>query len=165
MTGRWRLRCAVPFLLVPAVCILPARAQAPDPSQVLAARAMSFLHAEEAHKKSALCNSNAAAANTAASTACIGAEFEKTRANYLGFVRALGQLLRLNDDGKRPKGAPQRLPFDDAETAWQTYRDKTCSWEYKNYSTWGPAVVTSCMLTLTENHMAELHDAYGELFQ
>ncbi len=140
-------------------------AQTGDTNKALSARALGYLHAEQANKQADRCNTPAAAANTAASTECINAEYQKTQANYLGFVRALGALLRLDDAGHRPKGTTQRISFDEAESAWLVYRDKTCDWGAKGYSTWGPAVITSCRLTLTENHMAELRNAYGDAFQ
>jgi uncharacterized protein YecT (DUF1311 family) len=143
----------------------PVLAQAPVASRVLSIRAGAYLHAEGANKKADRCNTAKAAESTASATECIGNEYEKTRANYVGFVRALGALLRLDDDGHRPKGTPQRISFDQAESAWLVYLDKTCDWGAKGYSTWGPAVVTSCQITLTENHMAELRKAYADAFQ
>lgn len=44
-------------------------------------------------------------------------------------------------------------------------RDQTCCWGANGYSVRGLAVVTSCQITLTQNHMAELRNVYADAFQ
>ena len=101
---------------------------------------------------------------------CLSQEFKTTDANYLTYVRSIGALLRLTppEDGPRPATDAKiaRLPFDDSESAWQSYREKACAamaYLYRGGSII-PLARGSCLLSLTWSHMDELQNLYGDLW-
>ena len=133
-------------------------------AKMFAARANQAYAAESARQKAGICTK---ADNNASLNGCLTNEMAKTKANYLQFERALGALLRIPQDGSKAVSAPKRLSFDDAETAWASYRDKICDTLYHTYdggTEAGPAF-GSCVVTLTGSHMQELHTLFGELLQ
>jgi hypothetical protein len=120
------------------------------------------LKREQARRKAALC---ANAANGNDMSACLAAESKTTEANYLAYVRSIGALLRLTaPETPRAATTASRLPFDDAESVWQAYREKACAAMSMQWrSTQGDAN-QSCRLDLTGNHMDELAKLYGDLW-
>ena len=84
-----------------------------------------------------------------------------TDANYTKLVRILGALLRSGNTAT----PPARIPFDDAESAWHTYRELACHAAGAQYEggTIRPSIEMGCSLKLTRHHMDELWDVYSDL--
>ncbi len=139
------------------------KAQAPPPSPN-AEKALGYFHAEEALDKSHACDK---ADSTVAMEQCLQGLLAKAETNYVGFVRALGLILRETDEGKRSTAPVQRIPLDEAETAWKNYRDKECGAVFSSYegSTLKPVMELGCDLQLTIGHVRELHSLYSDNFQ
>ena len=95
---------------------------------------------------------------------CISNEFKRTDGDYTTLVLTLGTYLRLREPGSPPL-KPGRISFDDAETGWQTYREKICDAVYQTYGlgTAGPGAFVDCKVKLTQNHMKELVATLGVL--
>jgi hypothetical protein len=129
-------------------------------------RGAEALQLERERRKASLC-SQSTNGNAGIST-CLSSELKTTEAHYLTYVRSIGALLRLvpPEEARPGSGAGTvRLPFDDAEAAWQSYRDKACTamrvqWEGSQS---GVAQQT-CRLDLTWNHMNELDTLYNGLW-
>jgi uncharacterized protein YecT (DUF1311 family) len=145
---------------------LPARAKpssiAVDPVQrdhELHARAQAAVEAERARARQPLCPK---AQTTLDINTCDSAELNLTDQNEIRLVRALGALLRSND---QPAAAPARIPFDDAESAWQTYRDLACKAAGDQYAggTIRPSIGMTCRITIARHHMDELWAIYSDL--
>lgn len=102
--------------------------------------------------------------------ACLGAENDRTQANYLAYVRALGGLLRLSAPGSRSAGNPEPpnvgKELDTAEATWVTYRESQCKAGSDQY--FGGTMMTGaylgCRLNLTRRHMHELESLYSDLW-
>jgi hypothetical protein len=100
---------------------------------------------------------------------CLGAQVKITETNYLDYIRSIGALLRLTAPGsKNAEGTRDAKPlsFDAAESAWQTYRDRGCAsmstqWEGGDQA---PIAYSSCLIKLTQKHVNELADLYGDLY-
>jgi uncharacterized protein YecT (DUF1311 family) len=122
-------------------------------------RALGIVQAEQARAKQALCPK---AQSTLDINECYSAEVTTTDANYTKLVRALGALLRAGDGSS---AAPARIPFDDAEAAWHTYREMACKAAGDQYEggTIRPSIEMSCSLTLTRHHIDELWVLYSDL--
>jgi uncharacterized protein YecT (DUF1311 family) len=122
-------------------------------------RALGVVQAEQARAKLPLCPK---AQSTLDINECYSAEVTMTDANYTKLVRALGALLRSGDGSN---AAPARVPFDDAETAWHSYREMACKAAGDQYEggTIRPSIEMSCSLTLTRHHMDELWVLYSDL--
>ena len=118
------------------------------------------LKREQTRRKAELC-ANATNGDRGIS-ACLSAEVKTTEESYLTYVRSIGALLRLAPPGE-PHPTATRLPFDDAESAWQGYHEKAAmsrQWQ----RTQGDVADQSCRLDLTWNHMDELVKLYGDLW-
>ena len=102
---------------------------------------------------------------TAAINECTKKLLTRTEADYVSLVRAIGAVIRRPVQGRTPP--PQRLPFDEAETAWKTYRDKACGVIFASYggATMGPSAENNCDITVTISHMHEIRDVYSDYFQ
>jgi uncharacterized protein YecT (DUF1311 family) len=118
---------------------------------------------EQARSKANLCTVAEKGGNSRIAQ-CLTDQAKETEQDYLAYIRAIGALLRL------PSGAAQspqkRLPFDLAEEAWRTYRDRSCTsmatqWEGGDQA---PVAYSDCRLKLTWNHMNELADLYTDLW-
>lgn len=123
------------------------------------------LATEQSRSKAKLC-ANAEKGGNALIAHCLADEAKETEKNYLAYIRAIGALLRLSSGAESAPPAKTRLPFDAAEEAWQTYRDKSCTsmatqWEGGDQS---PVAYSDCRLKLTWNHMNELADLYSDLW-
>ena len=97
---------------------------------------------------------------------CLADQAKETEQDYLAYIRAIGALLRLPSGVESAESSQKRLPFDLAENAWQTYRDKSCTsmatqWEGGDQA---PVAYSDCRLKLTWNHMNELADLYSDLW-
>ena len=156
------LSCTTAIALPP----LPAQAKPPtatvDPVQrdhELHARAQAAVEAERARARQPLCPK---AQTTLDINTCDSAELNLTDQNELRLVRALGALLRSND---QPAAAPARIPFDDAESGWQTYRDLACKAAGDQYAggTIRPSIEMTCRITIARHHMDELWAIYSDL--
>jgi uncharacterized protein YecT (DUF1311 family) len=119
---------------------------------------------EQARIKANLC-ADAEKGGNARIAQCLTDEAKVTEQDYLAYIRAIGGLRRL--PAKPEKGrSPQKLPFDRAEEAWQTYRDRSCTsmatqWDGGDQA---PVAYSNCRLKLTWNHMNELADLYSDLW-
>lgn len=114
---------------------------------------------EKARSKANLCSAAEQGGN-ARIAQCLTDEGKETEQDYLAYIRAIGALRRL------PGQSGQRLPFDLAEEAWQTYRDRSCTsmanqWEGGDQA---PVAYSDCRLRLTWNHMNELDDLCSDLW-
>lgn len=114
---------------------------------------------EQARSKANLCTEAEKGGNSLIAQ-CLTDEGKETEQDYLAYIRAIGALLRL------PEQSGKRLPFDLAEEAWQTYRDRSCTsmatqWEGGDQA---PVAYSDCRLRLTWNHMNELDDLYSDLW-
>jgi len=129
--------------------------------QDLHGRALHIVETEQARAKQPLCPK---AATTYDANNCYATELGITDGNYLKLVRALGALLRSGGEADA-KTAPARIPFDDAETTWHTYRDQACNAVGDQYDggTIRPSMEMGCRITLTRHHMDELWDIYSDL--
>jgi uncharacterized protein YecT (DUF1311 family) len=101
---------------------------------------------------------------------CLSQEFKTTDANYLAYVRSIGALLRLAPpaDGHQSSADTKiaRIPLDDAESAWQSYREKACAamaYLYRGGSII-PVAQGSCLLSITWSHLDELEKLYADLW-
>ena len=125
------------------------------------------LQREREHHKADPCSTAEA---TRGISECLSQEFKITDAQYLTYVRSIGALLRLTPPDDAPRRVADariaRLPFDDAESAWQSYREKACA--ALDYLYRGGSIISvargSCMLSLTWSHMDELQNLYGDLW-
>jgi uncharacterized protein YecT (DUF1311 family) len=126
----------------------------------LHARALQAVQAERERAKQPLCPK---AMNTIEINTCYAAELEITDGNYVKLARALGALLRPGDEAK--DGASTRIPFDDAETTWHTYRDQACVAAGDQYAggTIRPMIEIGCRITITRHHMDELWAVYSDV--
>ena len=125
----------------------------------LHARALAAVDAEHARARQPLCPN---AMTTVDINACRFQELSFTDSNYLRLARAVGALLR-SEDEEPAKSTP--IPFDGAEAAWHTYRDQACNaagLEYEGGSM-QPSIELGCKLTITRHHMDELWDLYNDL--
>lgn len=99
---------------------------------------------------------------------CLSAEVKTTEANYLTYVRSIGALLRLTPPDEPRSGTRagvERLPFDAAEAAWQSYRDQGCVAMSKQWQGTQESVANvNCRLDITWNHMDELANLYADLW-
>jgi uncharacterized protein YecT (DUF1311 family) len=96
-------------------------------------------------------------------------EEKTTEENYTAYIRAIGSLLRLSapdDRGESVRVQSGRLPFDNAEDAWRTYREQSCRSMATQWDGGDQAQVAypDCILKLTWNHMNELADLYSDLW-
>ena len=134
-------------------------APAANATDQLRARAFAAVQAERTREKQALCPKST---NTLAINECSQRELGISDGNYGRLVRALGALLR---SGSEAKGAPSRIPFDEAETAWSRYRDLACGADGAQYEggTIRPSVEMGCQITLVRSHMEELWRLYSDL--
>ena len=132
----------------------PANTGAP-----LHARAREALDAEHAHAKQPLCRTSA---DTPSYNRCYQRELNLSEANYTRLVRALGALFRLDQTSDGP---PKRIPFDDAESAWNAYRDAACQADAAQYKggTIQPSIEMGCRITIVRHHMDELWELYSNL--
>lgn len=118
---------------------------------------------EQSRSKADLC-ADAEKGGNALLAHCLVDQARETEKDYLAYIRAIGALLRLPSGAEPP--AQNRIPFDMAEEAWQTYREKSCAsmatqWEGGDQ---GPVAYSDCRLKLTWNHMNELADLYSDLW-
>jgi uncharacterized protein YecT (DUF1311 family) len=148
-----------------AVLSTPVRAQSGDADvrrlHDLHARALSAVEAEREHMKRSLCPK---AMTTLEINQCFAAEVAISDANYLKLERAIGAMLRAGDERVDP-AKQVRLPFDDAESAWQLYKEKACKaagWVNEG-GTIVPMVEMGCAMTVTHQHMEELWILYSDL--
>lgn len=156
------------FACLWAAALVPAKAQ-DNSANALAAeikqdkelhdRALGIVQAEQARAKQPLCPK---AQSTLDINECYSAEVTTTDTNYTKLIRALGALLRSGDGSK---AAPARIPFDDAETAWHSYREMACKAAGDQYEggTIRPSIEMGCSLTLTRHHIDELWVLYSDL--
>jgi uncharacterized protein YecT (DUF1311 family) len=158
-------RCLFVSIGLLAFCFTLVQAQSSDAGlqklDDLHARALAAVEAERAHSKRDLCPK---AMTTFDINQCFAAEVAISNANYLKLVRAIGAMLRIGDD-RTSAAAPERLPFDDAESAWQLYKDKACKaagWVNEG-GTIVPMVEMGCAITVTHQHMEELWILYSDL--
>ena len=130
-------------------------------------RGSDALQRERERRKADLC-SRSANGNIGISM-CLSSELKTTEANYLAYVRSIGALLRLvpPDEARAANGTEPvaRLPFDEAESAWQSYREKACvgmgvQWQGAQ----SDMAEKTCRLDLTWNHMDELANLYNDLW-
>jgi uncharacterized protein YecT (DUF1311 family) len=121
-------------------------------------RSFEIVEAERARAKQPLCPK---AMTTLDINSCYSAELATTDANYLEFVRLLGAILRSGEETETVKP----IPFDDAETAWQKYRELASKAAGDPYAggTIRPSIEMGCRLTLTRHHIDELWDVYSDL--
>jgi uncharacterized protein YecT (DUF1311 family) len=119
---------------------------------------------EQARSKANLCaDADTLKGGNARIAQCLADQAKQTDQDYLTYIRAIGGLLR---PSSAEKSAQKRLPFDSAEDAWQTYRDKSCTsvatqWEGGDQA---PVAHSDCRLKLTWKHMDELADLYSDLW-
>jgi uncharacterized protein YecT (DUF1311 family) len=127
----------------------------------LHARSLRIVQSEQARGKQPLCPK---AMTTLDINDCYSAELRVTDTNYLGVVRTLGALLRLEENGKSTS-SQIAIPFDTAEAAWQNYRDLACKAAGDEYAggTIRPSIEMGCRLTITRHHINELWDVYSDL--
>ena len=129
--------------------------------QVLHAQALGVVQEEDARAKQPFCEK---ALTTLDINQCYFAELGKINASYLKLARLLGALLRAGyEPGEKPE--VKRISFDDAESAWASYRDKECNAAGSVYEggTIRPSVELGCKITLTHSHMDELWSLYDDL--
>ena len=125
------------------------------------------LRRERGRRKADLCSNSPNGA--VGISVCLADELKTTEANYLAYVRSIGALLRLGPpDGDHPATGRSvaRLPFDDAESIWQSYREKACAAAMAQWQ--GGSIVQtaqkSCLLDLTWDHIDELANLYQDLW-
>ena len=162
-------RRAIPLLLSLAVCVhghgqggsnVLAGPHSRD-AQVLHAQAQGVVQEEDARAKQPFCEK---AVTTFEINQCYFVELAKTNASYLKLARLLGALFRSGyKSGEKPE--VKRISFDDAESAWASYRDKECNAAGSVYEggTIRPSVEIGCKITLTHSHMDELWALYSDL--
>ncbi len=127
-----------------------------SPSEVLATRARQDAAVELLRSKSDPC---AHAASQVARFDCVTQEFRTTTTHYTSFLLALGVLMRAPTRLK-PAMITGRISLDDAESAWTTYRNLSCSSLVMPGYDLNPAVV-SCQMELTQRHLQELRIVYA----
>ena len=141
------------------VCGFALGQAAPAVSTVdqLRTRALAVLQAERARAKQPMC---AKAATTPENNECYGRELKMSDGNYVKLVRALGAFLRGVSD---VNGAPGRIPFDDGETAWSSYREVACKADASRFEggTIQSSMEMGCEITLVRSHMEELWKLYS----
>jgi len=101
---------------------------------------------------------------------CISREFGQTQQNYLAYVRAIGGLVRLNPPGEATPGGGNEpdagKALDSAEALWIRYRDAECESVGNQY--WGgsmrPGAIMECRVKLTQYHIRDLAEFYGDLW-
>lgn len=123
-------------------------------------RAQNIVQAEQARARQPLCSK---AQTTLEINTCDSTELGLTNQNYVKLVRTLGALFRSSEDP--PAANPTRIPFDDAETAWQNYRDLACKVDGDQYQGGSirPSIEMSCQITVTRHHIDELWELYSNL--
>lgn len=119
---------------------------------------------ERARSKANLC-AEAEKGGNAGIAQCLTNEGKVTEQSYRAYIRAIGQLLRLPAKEKSAQST-QKLPFERAEEAWQTYRDRSCTsvatqWDGGDQA---PVAYSDCRPKLTWNRMNELADLYSDLW-
>lgn len=95
---------------------------------------------------------------------CAATELTKTDNNYRNLLIALFKLIRL-DRSPESRSKQVSRSLDQAEVAWLTYRQKSCTALYESYE--GGTAATSealqCKRALTWSHMKELADTFETL--
>ena len=102
---------------------------------------------------------------------CLGAELQKTTANYRAYTGALRSIEVLVPPGGAPLSGASGAPlssqesvkeFDAAEAAWQAYQKLQCSAAYDAYrgGTIAPIMQLTCHLKLVRDRMRELESIY-----
>jgi uncharacterized protein YecT (DUF1311 family) len=140
----------------------PAPATQADPgiaeAKRLEAKARSILKAEMA--RADRCDIEK---SNAEFTDCVSADFEKTNRNYLNFSKTLQAIFAIPDpDVPRDIYPSGEKPFASGESAWRTYRNRTCE---AMGDTFDGGTVTeseeiSCKKSLTRQHMKDLADIH-----
>ncbi len=154
---------SLPLLFALLAFCAAASGQSPgpahNPTDQLRARALQAVQAERARAQQPVCPNVAV---TLEVNECDSAELDKTNQNYLKLTRALGALLRERVD---KQSAVTRIPFDDAESTWATYRDQQCTVAGSVFEggTIRPSVELLCKITLTRHHMDGLWAVYHDL--
>jgi len=102
---------------------------------------------------------------------CLKKEVEKTTANYRVYSSGLRSLEGLtapdepssSESSKYSTSQELVKQFDDAETAWQAYKQAQCSAAYGAYKggTIAPIIQLTCELTLFRDRMRELDGICG----
>ena len=120
---------------------------------------------EQARSKANLCT-EAENGGNARITQCLTDQAKETEQDYRAYIRAIGVLLRLPAGAESAQSPQKRPPFDLAEEAWQTYRERSCTsmatqWEGGDQA---PVAYNECRLKITWNHMNELGDLYSDLW-
>jgi uncharacterized protein YecT (DUF1311 family) len=145
----------------------PADVPTQDKITALHKQGAEALSRERARSKADLCAHPLDGSDPAVGN-CWLREGRTTDADYTAYVRAIGALLRLslqaNQANGLPGGSSQPLEFDAAEATWLSYRKQTCfamtaQWEG---GTLGRTAYPKCLVTVTWNHMNELHDLYSD---
>ena len=81
---------------------------------------------EQARSKANLCT-EAEKGGNAQIARCLTDQAKETEQDYLAYIRAIGELLRLPARVEAAQSPQKKLPFDLAEGAWQTYCDRGCT--------------------------------------
>jgi hypothetical protein len=128
-------------------------------------RGQDALQRERDRRKANLCSK--ASNGNAGIGLCLSTEIKITESNYLTYIRAIGGLLRLSTPDEPVTGGKtvKRIPFDDGESSWQSYREQNCratstQWQGSSAS----VAYADCRLKVTWNHLEELADLYGDLW-
>ena len=102
---------------------------------------------------------------------CLKGAVEKTTANYRAYSNGLRSMEGLADPDEMSSAGSSKYStseelvkqFDNAETAWQVYKQAQCSAAYGvgKGGTIAPIMQLTCELTLFRDHMRELDSTYG----
>jgi uncharacterized protein YecT (DUF1311 family) len=164
------------ILICPVALLAQSRAKTADAGSVFDAKQTAMqkagsdaLKREKARSRADLCSDAGAADGNAGISVCLVKEEKTTEENYTAYIRAIGGLLRLSapdDRGESVRVQSGRLPFDNAEGAWRTYREQSCRSMATQWDGGDQAQVAypDCILKLTWNHMNELAGLYSDLW-
>jgi uncharacterized protein YecT (DUF1311 family) len=144
--------------------VTPIQSRLDSEPAVLQRRGAGVLSRERARSKANLCGK--AGPSDESYGQCYLAEGKITDADYTGYVRVIGALLRLPPYARTAlPGPPRRPAFDTAEATWLTYREQSCramtyQWEG---GTLGRVNYPKCLLSVTWDHITNWQSSIRDI--